>query len=125
MSRTAQRTSSAGEGRAPAGAHGPAPRARLAETLGGVAYWQADTELAGRAYDEALTIWRERATDGEPANRRELANALYNRAFTLHGAIMSGTGKNIVLTVQDLGSLLESTAASRSAQCCMPSLTCQ
>ncbi len=56
-------------------------RARFAETLGGVAYWQADLPVAMASYDEALGIWRERAGGGDPEDRRELANALYNRAF--------------------------------------------
>jgi predicted ATPase/class 3 adenylate cyclase len=53
-------------------------RARLAEALGGVSYWQADLPAARRWYDEALLI-RRAAPDTGPASRRELANALYNR----------------------------------------------
>ncbi len=46
---------------------------RFYEALGGVAYWQADAEAAAAAYDRALAIWR------EVGDRREMANALYNR----------------------------------------------
>jgi len=66
----------------------PTTRARLAEALGGVAYWQADIAVAERWYDEALSIWRTRAADGETESRRELANALYNRAFVTVAAAM-------------------------------------
>ncbi|MFH1475574.1 MAG: hypothetical protein ABIG85_06920, partial [Chloroflexota bacterium] len=70
----------------------PVTRARLAEALGGVAYWQADIPVAGRRYDEALAIWRERAADAAVADRRELANALYNRAFVTVAAAMGAVG---------------------------------
>jgi predicted ATPase/class 3 adenylate cyclase len=53
----------------------PELRARLAEAAGGVAYWQADHAETIRWYDEALAIRREL---GDP---RELANAMYNRAY--------------------------------------------
>lgn len=67
----------------------PAPlRARFAEAQGGVAYWQADIVVAAACYDEALEIWRERVAGGDPADRRELANALYNRAFVTVASIM-------------------------------------
>ena len=66
----------------------PVPRARLAEALGGVAYWQADLPVTEQAYGEALAIWRKRAADGDAASRRELANALYNRAFTTVASTM-------------------------------------
>lgn len=68
----------------------PAPdRARFAESLGGIAYWQADLAVARIRYDEALAIWRERTAGGAPDDRRQLANALYNRAFVTVAAIMS------------------------------------
>jgi predicted ATPase/class 3 adenylate cyclase len=57
------------------------PRARFAETLGGVAYWQADLPVAAHWYEEALAVWRAAAADGSPDARRELANALYNRGY--------------------------------------------
>ena len=66
----------------------PITRARLAEALAGVAYWQADIPVAERWYDEALAIWRELAVDGDAEGRREMANALYNRAFTTVAAAM-------------------------------------
>jgi predicted ATPase/class 3 adenylate cyclase len=59
----------------------PGDRARLAEAFGGVAYWQADLPVATRWYDEALAVWRAEAADGGADARRELANALYNRAY--------------------------------------------
>jgi predicted ATPase/class 3 adenylate cyclase len=60
----------------------PRLRARFAETIGGVAYWQADLPATARWYGEALASWRELAVSGTPDDRRELANALYNRAYT-------------------------------------------
>jgi len=59
----------------------PRSRARLAETLGGIAYWQADLPVAARWYEEALAVWRTEASDGDEEARRELANALYNRGY--------------------------------------------
>ena len=59
----------------------PRSRARLAEALGGIAYWQADLPVAARWYGEALAVWRTEALEGDEAARRELANALYNRGY--------------------------------------------
>ncbi|MGD9739092.1 MAG: adenylate/guanylate cyclase domain-containing protein, partial [Bauldia sp.] len=57
--------------------HPPPPvQARLFEALGGIAYWQADYLAAIKWYDRALEIWR------AEGNRSEIANAIYNRAFT-------------------------------------------
>ena len=56
-------------------------RARVAETVGGVAYWQADLPAATRWYDAALEIWHHDASAGDLESRRELARALYNRGF--------------------------------------------
>ena len=53
----------------------PVLRARFAEAIGGVAYWQADHPAAARWYAEALAIWRELGDKGE------IANALYNDAY--------------------------------------------
>jgi tetratricopeptide (TPR) repeat protein len=54
----------------------PAPLlGKLHEAAGGVAYWQADPATAAAHYDRALTIWR------AVGDRREIANALYNRGF--------------------------------------------
>ncbi len=54
----------------------PVCAARFAEGFGGVAYWQADHPVAERWYDEALRIWREIGDKGE------IANALYNSAYS-------------------------------------------
>ena len=62
----------------------PVLRARLAEARGGVAYWQADQATAEACYTEALALWRE-IGDG-----REIANALYNRAYAEAAWIMGG-----------------------------------
>jgi predicted ATPase/class 3 adenylate cyclase len=62
----------------------PVLRARLAEARGGVAYWQADQTTAEACYTEALELWR------EIGDRRELANALYNRAYADAAWIMGG-----------------------------------
>ena len=53
----------------------PVLRARFAEAIGGVAYWQADHPGAERWYHEALAIWRERG------DKAEIANALFNDAY--------------------------------------------
>jgi predicted ATPase/class 3 adenylate cyclase len=53
----------------------PVDQARFAEAYGGVAYWQSDAPMARRQYDEQLRIWR------ELGDKREIANALYNRAY--------------------------------------------
>jgi predicted ATPase/class 3 adenylate cyclase len=62
----------------------PLLRARLAEARGGVAYWQADQATAEACYKEALELWR------EIGDRREIANALYNRAYADAAWIMGG-----------------------------------
>ncbi len=62
----------------------PVLKARFAEAFGGLAYWQSDRPTATRWYEEALAIWRER---DDP---RELANALYNRAYTDIIGLMGG-----------------------------------
>jgi predicted ATPase/class 3 adenylate cyclase len=62
----------------------PVLRARLAEARGGVAYWQADQATAEACYQEALALWR------EIGDRREIANALYNRAYSDAAWIMGG-----------------------------------
>jgi predicted ATPase len=53
----------------------PVLRARLLEALGGVAWWQADLDVMGPAYEEALAIWE------EVGDRRGIASALYNDSF--------------------------------------------
>ena len=62
----------------------PVLHARFAEAFGGVAYWQSDRPAATQWYDEALALWR---TRDEP---RELANALYNRAYADIISLMGG-----------------------------------
>ena len=54
----------------------PVAYAHLLEALGGIAYWQGDFPAAIPAYQAATDIWR------EVGDRREIANALYNLAFT-------------------------------------------
>jgi predicted ATPase/class 3 adenylate cyclase len=54
----------------------PVLRARICEALGGVCYWQADFATMSPYYVEAVELWR------AEGNRAELANALYNYAFT-------------------------------------------
>jgi tetratricopeptide (TPR) repeat protein len=62
----------------------PIDQARFDEAYGGIAYWQSDQTTATRWYDEALTIWR------EVGDKREIANALYNRAYADMIEIMEG-----------------------------------
>jgi predicted ATPase/class 3 adenylate cyclase len=56
---------------------GEFPKERLAalEAAGGLAYWQAEMQVAQRFYDECLELTRKLGDD------RALANALYNAAF--------------------------------------------
>jgi predicted ATPase/class 3 adenylate cyclase len=60
----------------PWAADDPAAEARLLEALGGVAYWQGDLVTALEPYRRALELWR------GIGDQREVANALYNLAFT-------------------------------------------
>ena len=62
----------------------PIDQARVDEAHGGIAYWQSDQSTATRLYDEALAIWR------EIGDKREIANALYNRAYADMIEIMEG-----------------------------------
>ena len=62
----------------------PVDKARFAEAFGGVAYWQTDRPTTVRWYDEALAIWRAR---DDP---REIANALFNRAYADMIEVMGG-----------------------------------
>ena len=64
-------------------------KARLAEARGGVAYWQADQATAEACYTEALELWR------EIGNRREIANALYNRAYADAAWLMGGQAGDV------------------------------
>ena len=65
----------------------PADLARFAEAYGGIAYWQSDAPTARRQYDEALRLWR------ELGDEREIANALYNRAYADMIDIMEGKAR--------------------------------
>ena len=62
----------------------PIDRARFDEAFGGVAYWQSDAPTARSHYDEALRVWR------ELDDKREIANALFNRAYSDMIDIMGG-----------------------------------
>jgi predicted ATPase/class 3 adenylate cyclase len=62
----------------------PIDRARFVEAFGGVAYWQSDEAAASRLYDEALGLWR------QVGNKREIANALFNRAYADMIVVMGG-----------------------------------
>jgi predicted ATPase/class 3 adenylate cyclase len=62
----------------------PVDQARFDEAYGGIAYWQSDEATAKRRYDDALRIWR------EVGDKREIANALYNRAYADMIEIMEG-----------------------------------
>jgi tetratricopeptide (TPR) repeat protein len=62
----------------------PVDRARFAEGFGNVAYWQSDQAASARWYDEALRIWR------GLGDRREIANALYDRAYADMIVVMHG-----------------------------------
>jgi predicted ATPase/class 3 adenylate cyclase len=64
----------------------PDDRARFVEAFGGIAYWQSDQATATRLYDEQLRLWR------AIGDRREIANALYNRAYADMIAVMEGNG---------------------------------
>ncbi len=54
----------------------PVLRARLMEALGGVLWWQADINAMATAYREAVETWR------AIGDKAEIANALYNYAFS-------------------------------------------
>ena len=62
----------------------PVDRARFAEAYGGVGYWQSDVAIATRNYNEALRLWR------EIGDKREIANALYNRSYADMIVVMGG-----------------------------------
>ena len=62
----------------------PIDRARFLEAYGGIAYWQSDEDAASRLYDEALGLWR------QVGDKREIANALFNRAYADMIVVMGG-----------------------------------
>ena len=76
-------------------------QARFAEAFGGVSYWQSDRTTAAAWYDKALEIWRTRD------DRRELANALYNRAYADIISLMGGLSLDPALFAQTKAMLLE------------------
>jgi predicted ATPase/class 3 adenylate cyclase len=65
----------------------PELRARLMEALGGVCWWQGDPTAMRGPYEEAVELWR------AAGDRRELANALYNYAFSF--SIQPGSGATL------------------------------
>ncbi len=76
----------------PWAADDPAGEARLLEALGGIAYWQGDLLGALPPYRRALELWR------EIGDRQEIANALYNLAFTYN----MDTNNQVVAPTYDL-----------------------
>jgi tetratricopeptide (TPR) repeat protein len=52
-------------------------RLRALEAAGGLAYWQAEMEVAQRFYDESLELTR------KTGDKRAIANAIYNDAFPM------------------------------------------
>jgi predicted ATPase/class 3 adenylate cyclase len=79
----------------------PVLRARFAEAFGGVAYWQSDRATATRWYDVALAVWQERD------DKRELANALYNRAYADIISLMGGLALDDALFEQTRAQLMD------------------
>jgi predicted ATPase/class 3 adenylate cyclase len=79
----------------------PDLRARFAETVGGVAYWQADLPAATGWYDVALEIRRHGASADDLESRRELAKALYNRGFMAVAEVIQASTEG---TTPDLAS---------------------
>ena len=65
----------------------PVDRARFAEALGGIAYWQSDTAAARHWYGVALETWR------AIGDRAEIANALYDRAYAEMIDVMAGRAR--------------------------------
>lgn len=69
-------------------AHGwtldPITAARFAEAFGGIAYWQSDQPTAAHWYQAALDTWR------AIGDKREIANALFNRSYSDLIEIMNG-----------------------------------
>jgi predicted ATPase/class 3 adenylate cyclase len=84
----------------------PIDQARFDEAFGGIAYWQSDQPTATRLYDDALRIWR------DLGDRRETANALYNRAYADMIEVMEG-GLAAADNVRDLPRLDEALAIYR------------
>ena len=61
----------------PTGHKFPQERAHALEAAGGLAYWQADMEVAQHFYDESLELTR------QVGDKQALANAIYNDAFPM------------------------------------------
>ncbi len=72
----------------------PRLRARLAEALGGICWWQADIAAMRGPYAEAVELWR------ASGDRRELANALYNYSFSFS---FQGEGGTMLMDVDPEG----------------------
>ncbi|HEY4226759.1 MAG TPA: adenylate/guanylate cyclase domain-containing protein [Candidatus Limnocylindrales bacterium] len=87
----------------------PILRARLDEALGGVCWWQGDVARMGPVYREAAEIWR------SLGDRAELANALYNYAFTftVPPDSVAGTSIDADPTGEGLATLEEALAIYR------------
>jgi predicted ATPase/class 3 adenylate cyclase len=79
----------------------PVMRARFAEAFGGVAYWQSDRDAATRWYEVALAVWRDQG------DKRELANALYNRAYADVISLMGGLALDQALFEQTKSMLMD------------------
>ncbi len=62
----------------------PVAAARFAEAFGGIAYWQSDQPTAAHWYQAALDTWR------AIGDKREIANALFNRSYSDLIEIMNG-----------------------------------
>ncbi len=62
----------------------PVTAARFAEAFGGIAYWQSDQPVAAYWYESALETWR------AIGDKREIANALFNRSYSDLIEIMKG-----------------------------------
>jgi non-specific serine/threonine protein kinase len=77
----------------------PVDRAHFAEAYGGIVYWQSDRDAASAWYDEALRIWR------DIGDQREIANALYNRAYADMIVVMQGHRERI--DESQVGAMLE------------------
>jgi predicted ATPase/class 3 adenylate cyclase len=73
----------------------PLLAARLYEALGGIAYWRADGGAAIHWYDGALEAWR------KIGDKREVANALYNRAYVDILAMMEGVQSTFAVPEPD------------------------
>jgi predicted ATPase/class 3 adenylate cyclase len=79
----------------------PLVRLRALEAAGGLAYWQADNEVARGYYQEALDLARSLGDD------REVSRALYNYGFAL------GIGEDLNITEAGIPFMTESLEIGR------------